>query len=129
RKLDKRQGWRGPEAHLEGSAAQIFRDRLRAHYGAGPLDENTLYLGLVESVEGGGAKVRVGERIYPLPVAKMTWAAKFSSHDATNDLQIESAKTALKKGDVVWVRWAFRSHTPKFSEFTYNEEGETIWLP
>jgi penicillin-binding protein 1A len=129
RKLDKRQGFRGPEAHLGPDLAKIFRARSKALYGDERLVEDKLYLGLVEEVGAAEAKVRIGERLYPLPVDKMRWAARYSAEDATNDKQIEAASDALRKGDVIWVRWAFRSRVPRFSEFNYNEEGDAVWLP
>jgi len=129
RKLDKRQGFRGPEAHLGPDLAKIFRARSQSLYGDGPLVEDKLYLGLVEDVSAGEAKVRVGARLYPLPVDKMRWAARYSAADATNDKQIAACTDALKKGDVIWVRWAWKSRVPRFSEFAYNEEGDAVWLP
>ena len=131
RKLDKRQGWRGPEAHfaVDGAAAQMFRERMRVHYGDAPLVEDALYLGLVEAVAADAAKVRVGDRVYPLPVSKMLWASRYSKSDATNDKVIVSTGEALKRGDVIWVRWSHKSHIPRFSDFNYNEEGEAAWLP
>src|SRR5664279_4717639 len=47
RKLDKRQGWRGPVARLAGPAAEEFRRRASARYGAARPAEGRLYLGLV----------------------------------------------------------------------------------
>lgn len=129
RKLDKRQGWRGPEAHLGPALAAIFRQRAEALYGPGPLVEGKLYLGLVESVQSSAAQVTVGGARYPLPAKNLTWAARYSASDATNDRQIGSAGEALKVGDVVWVRWAHRSKVERFSDFTYNEEGEATWQP
>ncbi len=129
RKLDKRQGWRGPEAHLVGRTSDIFRQRARDLYGAGPLVEDRLYLGLVEEVGSSEARVRVGGKLHPLPLSNMTWAARYSASDATNDKTVGSVGEALKKGDVVWVRWAFHTRTARFSEFTYNEEGDAVWLP
>ena len=59
RKLDKRQGWRGPVAHLTGAAAEEFRRRVAAHYGAEPPAEGQLYLGLVEAaIEDGAPRAR-----------------------------------------------------------------------
>ena len=60
RKLDKRQGWRGPVARLAGAAADEFRARVAARYGADPPAEGRLYLGLVESAAAGrrGARAR-----------------------------------------------------------------------
>jgi len=37
RHQDKREGWRGPEWRVDGAARQLFLDRQRALYGAGPL--------------------------------------------------------------------------------------------
>jgi penicillin-binding protein 1A len=128
RKLDKRQGYRGPEAHLGPDLAKIFRSRAATLYGSDRLVEDKLYLGLVEEVTQAEARVRVGGKVYPLPVDKMRWAARYSSSDATNDKQIEGCNEALRKGDVIWVRWAWKSRIPRFSEFTYNEEGEAVWV-
>lgn len=130
RKLDKRQGWRGPEAQLAiGSAtAEMFRRRARELYGEGPLVEGKLYLGLVEQVAE-QARVRVGANLYSLPLSNMAWASRFSATDATNDKTIGSVHEALKRGDVIWVRWAYHSRIPRYSDFTYNEEGDALWLP
>src|SRR5262245_172656 len=90
RKLDKRQGWRGPVARLQGAAADEFRRRVAARYGADPPVEGRLYLGLVESVAGGAARVRVGAGIYNLPSSSMTWAVPFSFKDSTNGRVLDS---------------------------------------
>ncbi|MCA1663484.1 MAG: transglycosylase domain-containing protein, partial [Myxococcales bacterium] len=129
RKLDKRQGWRGPEARLDDGKAAEFRKRALELYGKGPLVENKLYLGLVEKVTAEGAAVRVGAKLYLLPLSNMTWAAPFSASDATNDKQISAATDALKKHDVVWVRWNWHSRIPRFSDFIYDEQGEATWVP
>ena len=55
RKQDRRQGWRGPEAHLEGEAQKTFLERAAARYGANPLTPGKRYLALVESVKESGA--------------------------------------------------------------------------
>src|SRR5438552_2640425 len=39
RKLDKRQGWRGPEARLSGAAVREFRRRVGEKYGSSPPEE------------------------------------------------------------------------------------------
>ena len=31
--------------------------------------------------------------------------------------------------DVIWVRWALHSRIPRFTDFTYNEEGDATWMP
>jgi penicillin-binding protein 1A len=128
RKLDKRQGWRGPEARLNDTSAEEFKKRALQLYGKGPLVEGKLYLGLVEKVNQAGAIVRVGARLYALPLENMTWAAPYSAADATNDKTITAASEALRRHDVVWVRWAWRSRIPRFSDFAYNEEGDATWI-
>ena len=100
-----------------------------ALYGKGPLVEGKLYLGLVEKVAAQGAAVRVGGKLYLLPLENMTWAAPYSASDATNDKQITAASEALKKHDVVWVRWTWHSRIPRFTDFIYDEQGEATWVP
>jgi penicillin-binding protein 1A len=129
RKLDKRQGWRGPEARLDDAAAAEFKKRAIALYGKAPLVENKLYLGLVEKVTAEGASVRVGGHSYSLPLENMLWAAPYSAADATNDKQITAATEALKRHDVIWVKWAWRGRIGRFSDFVYNEEGDATWIP
>ncbi|HEY2745458.1 MAG TPA: PBP1A family penicillin-binding protein [Polyangia bacterium] len=129
RKLDKRQGWRGPEARLDDAKADVFKKRALALYGKGPLVEGKLYLGLVEKVAAAGAAVRVGGKLYLLPVENMLWAAPYSATDATNDKQITAATEALHKHDVIWVRWDWRSRIGRFSDFVYDEQGEATWVP
>jgi penicillin-binding protein 1A len=126
RKQDKRQGWRGPEARLEGAARDTFVDRQKKRYGAGPLSPGRRYLALVEDVTSGGAAVRVGDGRYRLPLKSMTWAAQWSKNDATNDLKIAAATEALHPGDVVWVARP-RAHVRKFSDWTYDERLNAYW--
>ncbi len=129
RKLDKRQGWRGPVARLTGDAAQEFRRRAAQRYGAEPPVEGRLYLGLVESVAGGSAHVRVGEKTYLLPSAGMTWAYPFSMTDSTNGRVLTSTAGVLKVGDVIWVANAHRSDLRRFSDWTYDDALEVRWMP
>ncbi len=102
-KQDKRQGWRGPEAHLDGKARQVFADRAAEFYGERDLEQSKRYLALVEEVESRGAKVRIGRRQYELPLRNMRWAAKWRVRPAENDRTIGNATRALAIGDVIWV--------------------------
>jgi penicillin-binding protein 1A len=126
RKQDKRQGWRGPEAHLEGAARQLFVERQTARYGTGPIPEEKRILALVEEVKSEGATVRVGPNTYKLPLRRMSWAAKWSRTDDTNDHTINSATEALRAGDVVWVSRA-PSVVRKFSEWDYDDHLNAYW--
>jgi penicillin-binding protein 1A len=127
RKLDKRQGWRGPVAHLAGGAAVEFRRRATQRYGEAPLAEGRLALGLVESVDGRGARVRVGSQEYAMPPDAMRWAVPYSTSDATNDRQLTSTARVVRPGDVVWVTPLHQSRLRRFSDWTYDENREVQW--
>jgi penicillin-binding protein 1A len=130
RKLDKRQGWRGPVAHLVGAAAAEFRRRVGERYGAEPPAEGRLYLGLVESALGeGGAKIRVGKNVYALPAASYLWASPYSQKDTTNGRLLEKTAGILRVGDVMWVANAHHSKLRRFSDWIYDAKGEVGWLP
>ena len=100
---DKRQGWRGPEWYLEGSAVDKFLERSTALYGDGPLEDGRRYLALVDEVKTRGAVVTIGPRNYALPIANMRWTHEWSATNAVNDRTNSDATRALKPGDVVWV--------------------------
>jgi len=127
RKLDKRQGWRGPLASLTGAMADEFRRRASERYGSAPLVEGQLYLGLVES---GGRKVqvRVGDNVYPLPSSGMDWAFPYSTVDSNNGKTLTNTSSVLHEGDVVWVTPLHRSHLRRFSDWTYDDASEVQWM-
>jgi penicillin-binding protein 1A len=130
RKLDKRQGWRGPVAHLTGAAADELRVRLTARYGSDPPAEGRLFLGLVEAVTGDGtARVRVGSGLYPLPAENLLWASPFTAKDAVNDKKLDTAVGVLRTGDVIWVKNAHQSKRARFSDWIYDNKSEVNWLP
>ncbi|HEY0707343.1 MAG TPA: penicillin-binding transpeptidase domain-containing protein, partial [Polyangia bacterium] len=127
RKLDKRQGWRGPVARLAGMAADQFRAKMAERYGGEPPQEGQFYLGLVESNDSRGAEVTVGSKTYKLPSANMKWAYPFSLRDSNNDKTVTSTTNVLKKGDVIWVSNAHRTTRKRFSDWTYDSRNEVIW--
>jgi penicillin-binding protein 1A len=128
RKLDKRQGWRGPVVHLVGALPEAFRVRAAERYGSEPPSEGRLYLGLVESVEKGAARVRVGKNVYTLPQSGMSWAVPYSRKDSTNGRLLDSTAGVLRSGDVIWVKNAHRSKLRRFADFTYDEKSEVQWM-
>jgi penicillin-binding protein 1A len=130
RKLDKRQGWRGPVARLSGPAIEEFRRRVAARYGAEPPAEGRLYLGLVEgTTSAGDAKVRVGQNVYTLPSSDFLWAWPYSAKDTTNGRLLESTVGVLRAGDVIWVKNAHRTKLRRFSDWTYDAKSEVQWMP
>jgi len=106
---DKRQGWRGPEWRLEGTAREMFVARQRQLYGNGPLEPEKRYLAVVDKVTGDNAEVIVGDRRLQLPLRNMKWAAKWEAGNAENDSEIASVHSALKPGYVVWVSREIRT--------------------
>jgi penicillin-binding protein 1A len=131
RKLDKRQGWRGPVAHLEGAAADDFRRRAAERYGSDPPAEGRFYLGLVEAVPKAKKepyRVRVGKKLYLLPPEGMDWAFPFSLRDSTNAKELDTVMGVLRRGDVVWVSNMHRSRLRRFSDWTYDKKNEVQWL-
>jgi penicillin-binding protein 1A len=132
RKLDKRQGWRGPVARVSNLGAEDIRRRSIERYGTESPVEGRLYLGLVESVDNNGkdatARVRIGRRLYTLPPDGMRWAYPFSMRDSTNARPLESTVGVVRKGDIVWVTPLHRSALRRFADWTYDEKSEVQWM-
>ncbi|TPV92273.1 MAG: PBP1A family penicillin-binding protein [Myxococcales bacterium FL481] len=117
RRLDKRQGWRGPVRHLRREADRVeFLARTAREYGERVRDEDRLFLGLVTAVERRRAEVRVGTLLTTLRLRKMRWAAPYDRNSEINDVQIERSDRALEVGDVIWVRPFRRESRPDVLE-------------
>jgi len=103
--MDKRQGWRGPEAYLSSEdARKEFLDKAARRYSSGPLDPRRLYLALVREVTRNGALVQIGSLKRVIPIDRMRWAGRYVSQNGTTDRHIKYAWQALMPGDVVWVK-------------------------
>ena len=110
RKIDRRQGYRGPETSLRDETARAaLIERLRARYGESPLtDEPGRWrLALVSDVQPRQATVELGAHQAALPLARMDWAAPYNRNTGVNDAKINGVDAALVVGDVVWVRGFF----------------------
>jgi penicillin-binding protein 1A len=128
RKLDKRQGYRGPVTHLTGAAAEEFRRRSEIRYGNSALAEGRLYLALVEQGGRDPVQVSIGGKTYALPPSEMAWAFPYSTVDSTNEKTLASTANILHEGDVVWVALAHRSNLHRFSDWTYDDSNEVRWM-
>ncbi len=106
RKLDMKQGWRGPVAQLRGETDQTaFLGRLDERYGTAALDDGLRwYLGLVTRVERLNAWVAVGSTKAIIPLRHMDWASRYDRNSGVNGAKIGDASQALEPGDVVWVQ-------------------------
>ncbi len=127
RHQDKRQGWRGPEWRLDGAARATFVARQKQLYGTGPLVKGKRYLAVVDKVDGEHAEVTVGDRKLQLPLRNMSWASKWQSGNADNDVTIESATEALKPGYVVWVSREVRT-VPKYRDWSMPDKVNPTWI-
>ena len=128
RKLDKRQGYRGPVAHLLGDAAERFRERAAERYGDEPPEENRFYLGLVESASPNGAQVLVGTKTYSLPREGFSWASPYSIRNFENDVPLAVGSQPIRKGDVIWVSNAHHSSMKRYGDWTYDEKNEVHYI-
>jgi len=113
RKLDREQGWRGPEAHLDNPVAQAELDRrLTVEYGPHPLDdpERRWRLAWVTKVERHRAWVDLGAIEAELPLRSMSWASAYDRNSGLNGIELHDIEDALEPGDVVWVRSVARDN-------------------
>jgi penicillin-binding protein 1A len=107
RKLDRRQGWRGPVAHLsEETARATFRERAASEYGPDPLTADPLRwrLALVTEVDAKRARVTIGSSEALLPLKRMNWAARYDRNATLNDATLAKVSDAIEAGDILWVR-------------------------
>ena len=127
RHQDKRQGWRGPEWRLDGAARATFRARQKRLYGDGPLAFGKRYLALVDKVDAEHAELWLGDRKLQLPLRNASWASKWQSGNADNDVTIDSLRDALKPGYVVWVSRDPRG-VEKFRDWNIPDQKNPIWV-
>ncbi len=127
RHQDKRQGWRGPEWHVDGAARDTVIARQKKLYGDGPLVKGKRYLAVVDKVDGDHAEVLVGDRRLQLPLHNMRWASKWQAGNADNDIDIDSAASALKRGYVVWVTREVRT-VDRYRDWALPDKHNPSWV-
>ncbi|HEY1813496.1 MAG TPA: transglycosylase domain-containing protein [Kofleriaceae bacterium] len=127
RHQDKRQGWRGPEWRVDGAAKTTVLARQKQLYGTGPLIPGKRYLAIVDKVDGEHAEVLIGDRRLQLPLRNMSWASKWESGNAENDVTIDSATEALKPGYVIWVSREIRT-VGRFRDFELADKMNPSWV-
>jgi penicillin-binding protein 1A len=105
--LDKRQGYRGPVAHLASEEIEPFFQKLKESVEAnGGLEPGTVVKGVVIAVSSAEKKVsvRLSEGLGTLPVEKMEWARKPDPEIAYGAVKVTNPARVLKVGDVILVR-------------------------
>jgi penicillin-binding protein 1A len=123
RKLDRRQGWRGPVAHLiKPSAREQLHARMLAEYGPQPLVQTedgrpwTWRLGLVTEVRRFDATIDLGAVSGIVPLRTSTWVAPYDARVGINDQTASDLQQALEIGDVIWVRPDLAEHELQIDE-------------
>jgi penicillin-binding protein 1A len=106
REVDKRQGWRGPVAHVKDGDIQRVADVVEKKQIKGAaLDDGWPYMAVVTDVDGTNqyAKVLVGKTEGVVPLATAQWAREPNPNRRHTSSFIRDIRQALKKGDVVMV--------------------------
>jgi len=106
RKIDRKQGWRGPVANLRRAedVAELDR-RLTKANGPSPFDEIGRWrLGQVLEVRHTQATVDLGAVQAVVPLRYADWAFEYDEDSGLNEQRINRLDKALAVGDVVWVR-------------------------
>lgn len=137
RKLDRRQGWRGPVASLMSNEARAqLHARMLAEYGEDPFAyaaPERWRLGLVTEVRRFEAVVDLGAQPGVVLLRQTNWAAPYDPNVGVNDAVLANLEQALSVGDVVWVRPHLDSQTDQLHthalddgrELTIVELGQT----
>jgi penicillin-binding protein 1A len=102
--VDRRQGFNGPVAQVDGAARQALQARLEKAWPAGALQPGDYAVGIVEGVEEKAATVRVGGQAGLLPIAGMRWARKPNPEVFHPSALVSRVPGVLHAGDVVLVR-------------------------
>ena len=108
--VDRRQGFWGPVARVEGAEREALRQRLARAWPAGSLRPGDFAVGIVSSVNDGTGqvKVEVGAEQGLLPISGMRWARTPNPQIHWEYAMIQRPSTALRAGDVVVVRRVLR---------------------
>ena len=105
--VDKRQGFRGPLAHVDGVEREKLIARLQAVMGTSEVEPGRYYVGLITQVasDGRSADVSIGRKVAKLPALGMRWAREVNAERWYNSSTfINRVSPPLKVGDVIVVR-------------------------
>ena len=104
--LDKRQGYRGPEKHLNPEEIEGFSQELQTELEANPLAAGQTVKGVVVKVDDRQktVTVRMGKAIGRIELADMQWARKPDPEIAYYETKVKKPSQALQVGDVILVK-------------------------
>lgn len=111
RELDRRIGYRGPEARLTAEEIDGFSDEIEAALQENPLVEGSTIKGVVIDVndKAGAATVRMGDARGTISVEDLGWARKPNPNLATYQARVKKVSQVLAIGDVILVKVQGRS--------------------
>lgn len=103
--LDKRQGYRGPESHLEPEAIEAFSKTIRDELDESPLEEGKLLKGVVLDVDDQDkvVTVRMGKIMGIIRLADMRWARAPNPDIPYYEEAVRHPGRVLTVGDVIQV--------------------------
>ncbi len=104
--LDKRQGYRGPLAHLTQEEIEPFFQQLKEAATGNGLEQEAVVKGVVIAVSSKEKKVsvRLSEALGTLPLENMEWARKPDPEIAAGTVKVRDPAEVLSVGDVILVR-------------------------
>jgi len=104
--LDKRQGYRGPIAHLAPEEIESYALMLQSKLEKSPLEEGTLATGVVIEVDDKNdtVTVRTGNTLGVIKIKDMRWARKPNPEIAYYEARVKHPSQVLKIGDVIRVK-------------------------
>ena len=105
--LDKRQGYRGPVAHLAPEEIEPYFQKLKeATETAGGLEQGTVVKGVVIALSGEekNVSVRMSQGLGVVPLENMEWARKPDPEIAYGTVKVRDPAEVLSVGDVILVR-------------------------
>jgi len=106
RELDRRRGYRGPEANLAPEEIERFSDELQASLQETALVEGFQTKGVVIDVndKAGKATVRIGDNRGTVSIDDLRWARRPNPNLTSSQAKVKKVSQVLKTGDVIRVR-------------------------
>lgn len=104
--MDRRQGYRGPLAHLSPAEAEKKAAEITRKMGGKSIIDGTLLHGVVEEVDdkNGQVLVRCGTRRGVILLSTMRWARKPDINKGYWEVRIQKPSDALSMGDLILVK-------------------------
>jgi penicillin-binding protein 1A len=121
--LDRRRGYRGPEAHLVPEQIEGFCDEQQASLMETPLTEGSTAKGVVIDINDktGTATVRMGDARGVVSIEDMRWARKPNPNRASYQARVRKVSQVLKTGDVILVKLVKNNKSGEFWELSLDQ--------